>query len=300
MTEAYKIARRMALTGMAISGVLAALKIWIGQAAHSAATVADGFESAADVLASGLLIAGLTVAARPPDQDHPYGHGRYEILTGLAIGLILCVTGVNISYRSYLHIGAAGAHAPEAFAVWPLLLSLLAKGGQSYYKLRLARRIRSSALAAEGKHDLVDMVSGLVAVAALGLSLFDPVRFASADPIGGMAVGMIVLFLGCQVIRETSEQLVDTMPDGAHLNDLRRVAVSVRGVCDVEKVVARKTGLRWHVDLHMQVDPAMTVHDSHILTGLVKSALRTQLDWVENVLIHVEPYETKPAETLPE
>lgn len=290
MPAAYVSARRIAVTGLVVSGALAAMKIAVGLAAGSAATVADGVESAADVFASGLLILGLTLAARPPDRNHPYGHGRFEIITGLAIGFLLCLSGGGISYNSYLHVGHGGA-PPEAFAVWPLLISLAAKGTLSYYKLRAARQMNSAALAADGKNDFVDLISGCTALGALGLSLWNPTRFADADPIGGVLVGGIVLFLGLQVMWETSEQLVDTMPDDASLAELRQAAMRVEGVRDVEKILARKTGLRWHVDLHIQVDPLMTVRDSHVVAGKVKSALRENLDWVENVLVHVEPFE---------
>mgnify|MGYP000139974811 CR=1 FL=1 len=292
MTTAYQLARRIAITGMAVSGALAVVKITIGLAAGSAATVADGVESAADVFASGLLILGLTLAARPADRNHPYGHGRFEILTGLAIGMMLGLTGAGISYRSYLNIGHTGA-PPLAFAIWPLVISLVAKAILSYYKLRIAKRIQSGALAADGKNDFVDVISGCTALAALGLTLYDPGRFANADPIGGFLVGGIVLFLGLQVMWETSAQLVDTMPDDTNLTELRRVAMAVPGVQDVEKILARKTGLRWHVDMHIHVDPLMTVHDSHIVGGKVKSELRGKLGWIENVLVHVEPFEPR-------
>lgn len=290
MHEGYRQARRIAYLGLAVSAALAVLKIYIGLAARSAATVADGVESAGDVLASGLLIVALTFAAKPADDNHPYGHGRFETLAGLAIGVLLALTGAVIIYRGYRHIGLPDA-PPEAYAMWPLLISLISKGLLSLYKLRTARRVGSSALAADGKNDFVDLLSGLTALAALGLTLSDPVRFANADPIGAMLVGGIVFFLGGQVIRDTSEQLVDTSPEPERLDAIRSVAMSVEGVRDVEKILARRTGLRWHVDMHVHVDPLMTVHASHIVAGTVKSRLRTQLEWVENVLVHVEPFE---------
>jgi cation diffusion facilitator family transporter len=181
--------------------------------------------------------------------------------------------------------------AHNSGAIFPLLVSLGAKAALSYYKLRIASRIQSGALAADGKNDFVDVLSGCTALTALGLTLLDPQRFADADPIGGVLVGGIVFFLGLQVIWETSEQLVDTMPDDTKLASLRSVAMSVTGVKDIEKIHARKTGLRWHVDIHIQVDPLMTVRDSHIIAGTVKTALRTRLNWIENVLVHVEPFE---------
>lgn len=288
MIGPYALARKIALAGMCVSAALAVLKIAIGVSAGSEATLADGVESAADVLASGMLVLGLTLAAKPADEDHPYGHGRFEILTGLAIGLLLVGTGGGIAVHSFqaIHVNKA---PPAAYAVWPLLISLTSKGLMSAWKLRVAESIKSSALAADGKNDFVDLISGTTALACLGLTLFDPARFAHADAIGGCLVGGIVVFLGLQVIRETASQLIDTMPDGERLDEMRRVAMSVQGVRAIEKVHARKTGLRWHVDMHVHVDPAMRVDDSHVIAGKVKSVLREQLDWIENVLVHIEP-----------
>jgi cation diffusion facilitator family transporter len=240
-----------------------------------------------------------TLAARPADENHPYGHGRFEILTGLAIGALLTISGVGISYGSYFQIGAA-MEPPSAYAIAPLVISLLAKGFLSMYKLRLARRIGSAALAADGKNDFVDLISGCTALAALALTLLDPNRFRHADPIGGILIGCIVCFIGLQVIREASEQLVDTMPGAQQLAALRETAMRVNGVRGIEKVHARKTGLRWHVDVHVEVDPELSVRESHIIGGTVRSTLRRELDWIENVLVHVEPFDKPHSGPMPQ
>src|SRR5947208_11952678 len=100
-----QIGQRVALAGMLVSGAMAVIKILAGLSGHSTAVVADGLESAADVLASGFVLFGLTIAARPPDEDHPYGHGRFETLTGLLIGMVLALGGALISYLSIRRIG---------------------------------------------------------------------------------------------------------------------------------------------------------------------------------------------------
>src|SRR5258706_14648670 len=114
-----QIGQRVAIAGMLVSGVLAVIKIAAGLAGHSTAVVADGLESAADVLASGFVLLGLTVAARPADEDHPYGHGRFETLTGLLIGLALTGGGGLISYVSLRAIGTPH-ELLRAFVIWPL------------------------------------------------------------------------------------------------------------------------------------------------------------------------------------
>src|SRR5947208_837940 len=121
-----QIGQRVALAGMIVSGALAVIKILAGLSGHSTAVVADGLESAADVLASGFVLFGLTIASRPADEDHPYGHGRFEILTGLLVGLVLIAGGALVSYLSLRRIGQL--HEPlAAFVIWPLIISMLAK-----------------------------------------------------------------------------------------------------------------------------------------------------------------------------
>src|SRR5437588_4996310 len=119
-----QVGQRIAIAGMAASGVLAVLKIVAGILGHSTAVVADGMESAGDVFASGFVLLGLTLAALPADSNHPYGHGRAETLTGLIIGLVLSAAGALISYRSLLNIGTARP-MPEFFVIWPLALSAI-------------------------------------------------------------------------------------------------------------------------------------------------------------------------------
>jgi len=281
--------RRIAITSMLISAGLAAAKITIGLHARSTATVSDGVESAGDVLASGLVLLGLIIAAKPPDSEHPYGHGRLETLSALAVGMLLVATGVLISFES-LHLASDSTHTPAAYAVWPLIASIVIKAILSASKRHYGRKIQSSGLIADAWNDTVDILSGSTALLGLGLTLIAPEKFSAADHIGGSAVGVIVVFLGIRVVRDTVVQLMDTMPDPAAMDRIRRTGLTVPGVLGIEKCYARKTGLKWHVDLHLEVDPEMTVFESHEIATQVKEKIRSEVDWVADVLVHVEPH----------
>jgi cation diffusion facilitator family transporter len=274
---------------MLASAGLSAAKIIVGLHANSTAVVSDGLESAGDVLASGLALFGLMLAAKPPDTEHPYGHGRVEILSALIVGMMLTASGTLISFRSLQRMREV-LHAPAAYAVWPLLASIAIKTIMSWMKRRYGRKIRSSALQADALNDTVDIISGSTALVALAFTLYDPVKFVAADHLGGAAVGIIVIFLGVRVVRDTTLQLMDTMPDPVSMDRIRQVAVSVPGALGIEKCYARKTGLQWHVDLHLEVDPAMSVYESHEIATQVRNRIREQLDWVADVLVHVEPH----------
>jgi cation diffusion facilitator family transporter len=286
MPSPERTAARVALAGIAASAALAALKTGIGLAAHSVATVSDGVESAADVISSGLVYLGLRIAAKPPDDAHPYGHGRFETLSALAVGVLLAAAGAGICVRSLLTV----EQTPALFAIWPLGLSIATKSVMSVVKMRAGRAARSAALTADAWNDSVDILSGSVALIAVLLAVFDPGRLHEADRLGGFVIGLIVIFMGFRVVRETALQLVDTMPDPGQMQALRAEALMVPGAMGIDKCYARKTGLRYHVDLHLEVDPNLTVLASHEIARAVKRHLKNRLDWVADVLVHVEPH----------
>lgn len=273
---------------MAVSGSLAALKIIVGLTSGSNSVLADGFESAGDVVSSGMVFLGLTLAAMPADSNHPYGHGRAEILSGLTLGIMLFLGGVAIAVHALLGAGDQ-TRIPAAYAVWPLVLSIAVKIWLMRLKYRQGKAIGSASLVADAYNDAIDMISGVAALIALGLTLSDPERFPNADHYGAFAVGLIVMFTGARVMRDTGLQLMDTMPDEGLLDQIRDVALSVRGVMGVEKCFARKTGLQYHVDLHLEVDPQITVLEGHDIASRARDSIRERLKWVADVLVHVEP-----------
>jgi cation diffusion facilitator family transporter len=285
MPSPERTAARVALAGIAASAVLAALKTGVGLAAHSVATVSDGVESGADVVSSGLVYLGLRIAAKPADEDHPYGHGRFETLIAMAVGMLLAAAGAGICVRALL----TDQQTPALFAIWPLGLSIATKSVMSAVKMRAGRAARSAALTADAWNDSVDILSGSVALIAVLLAVYDP-HLENADRAGGFVIGLIVIFMGFRVVRETALQLMDTMPEPAQMDALRSAALSVPGALGVDKCYARKTGLRYHVDLHLEVDPNLTVLASHEIARAVKRHLKNRLDWVADVLVHVEPH----------
>jgi cation diffusion facilitator family transporter len=242
MTASVRMASRIALAGMVASALLAVLKIAVGLAAHSVAVVSDGMESGADFVTASLVWVGLWIAAKPADQDHPYGHGRFEILAGLAIGMLLSAVGAAICVGSVQQRDAP--HVPGLFSVWALMASIAVHGTFAAMKIREGRRAGSGSLTADGYHDLVDLFSGCAALTAVLLSNFVPGLHA-ADHYGGFVIGLIVIFLGLRVSRDTALQLMDTMPENAQMQEIRAAALGVPGALAVEKCYARKTGLRY-------------------------------------------------------
>jgi cation diffusion facilitator family transporter len=282
-----RIGRAVALTGIAASALLAALNISVGLYVESSSVFATGVEFAVDVLASVVVLLGLIVAGKPADDNHPYGHGRIESLAAFVVGLILVAGGIGVCANA---LRAVGEHhpPPSSLAVIVLSIAVVVRGIMSALKFRVGRRIGSGSLVADAWNDAIDILGALVALVAVWLTGHGE-RFLAADHYGGFAVGVIVVVTGVRVIRDATLELVDTMPDADRVAQLRGVAASVPGVFGVDKAFARKTGFTWHVDIHVEVDPAMTVAASHEIAGAVRRRVRSEVSWVADVLVHVEP-----------
>lgn len=296
LVGAFVRAQRLALVSVGCNVGLAGLAIWIGWVGGSTTVLAAGVEFAADVVASLVVLAGFWFASRPADLNHPYGHGRAETLTGLLVGLGLCLVGLAIATRSLQYLGQPSP-VPARFTVWPLVVAVLVKSALMAAKLRTGRRIGSQALLADAWNDSVDVLSAGAALAALGLALYDPVRFALADHFGGFIVGLFVIAAGLGVVRATSLDLIDTMPPDRVMDAARRAALAVEGVRGVEKCYGRRTGLQYHLDLHLEVDGWITVESGHDLAARVRDRICQDVLAVSDVLVHVEPATAVAADT---
>jgi cation diffusion facilitator family transporter len=204
------------------------------------------------------------------------------------IGMVLTAGGVLISFSSIQKLGRP-REVVASFVIYPLLVSLLAKGCLAVYKFHYGKRLKSDALRADAWNDMMDSVSATVALIAVGLALLDANRFAESDRYGGALVGVLVIATGLRIAYDTAMQLIDTMPGDDLMAQLREAARAEPGVRGVEKCFARKTGLKYHVDLHLEVDPEMTVRQSHDIAHQVRLRIMHKLDWVADVLVHVEP-----------
>lgn len=280
--------RRVALAGIAASALLATTNLVAGAMSGSTSVVATGVEFAGDVLASSVVLFGMLAAAKPADDDHPYGHGRLETLAAFVVGLALTLGGIGIGWTSLQNVGEHHP-PPTTLAITALVVAIAVRGVMSTLKFRVGRRLRSAALMADAWNDAVDILSASAALVAVSLARYDAERFLAADHYGGFVVGVVVVVTGVRVLRDASLELMDTMPDEAMMARLRDTARAVPGVVGVDKAYARKTGLQYHVDLHLEVDPALTVGRAHAIGGHVRSRVRGELDWVADVLVHVEP-----------
>ena len=185
--DKLKLGRRVTLLSILASIMLAAGNVFVGLLAGSTSVVAAGLEFSGDVLASTFVFVGMLVASKPADGDHPYGHGRFETLAGLVVGIILAAGGVGICWSSLQKISEVHS-PPSAYAIWPLFVAILVRGVMSSLKFKVGRRIQSASLVADAWNDAVDVLSAAAASVALGLTLYNPAQFLVAYHYGGFSV----------------------------------------------------------------------------------------------------------------
>jgi len=278
---------RVAVAGLFINGALAIVKLVTGLLGHSYALVADAVESMADIFGSMVVWGGLRIAQQPPDENHPYGHGKAEALAALVVALMLIGAALGISIEAVREI-VVPHHAPAAYTLWVLVGVVAVKEGMYRVGRRAARASGSNAVLADAWHHRSDAITSVAAGVGISIALIGGEGYEPADDWAALVASGVIAFNAIRLMRSPLGELMDVKP-AAITREAREIAGAVDGVADVEKVQARKSGTRYWVDMHVEVDPAMSVQDAHELAHTVKDAVRAAMPSVEDVLIHVEP-----------
>jgi cation diffusion facilitator family transporter len=287
---------RATFIGLAVNVLLSAVKLIAGIVGHSHALVADACESLTDIFSSIIVWRGVIIAAAPADEDHPYGHGKAEPLAAAVVSAILLFVAGWIAIEASHDIGQPRT-APKIFTLLVLLGVIMIKEGLFRFVSREADSVESAAVRADAWHHRSDAVSSIAAATGIGLALIGGVKFAWADDAAALAAAGVIAWNGWRLLRSTWGDLMDTAPDLEIKNEIRRLAEQVPGVAGVEKCFVRKMGYQFYVDMHVEVDPHMTVLRSHEIAHAVKDKIREAMPAVSDVLVHIEPMTvaTKPS-----
>lgn len=279
---------RLALLGLLINTTLAIIKLVAGLVGRSHALVADAVESLMDIVASLVVWGGLRIAAAPPDEMHPYGHGKAEALATLIVAMILAAAGVSIAVASVREL-LSPQHAPAAFTLWVLLAVVVIK--EALYRIGrlVSRRTGSGAVLADAVHHRSDAITSAAAALGISIALLGGPGFEIADSIAALFASAIIMFNAGRLMRSPLQELMDTRSPEP-IRRAREIAHAVVGVKDIEKLHARKSGRQYLVDIHVEVDPAMSVRDAHEIAHRVKDEIRAAMPEVLDVLVHIEPH----------
>lgn len=286
--------RRLVLVGVFLNIVLAAAKVTGGLIGRSHALIADGIESSLDIFSSGLMWGAMKYAERPPDEDHPYGHGKMESLAALVGAGFLILAGLSLGVHSareiiLLQTEATAANVPAAFTLGILAATIVIKEGLFRWLSRRGQEIGSNAVLTDAWHHRSDAVTSLAAVAGITAALVGGPTWAQADDWAALFSCALILFNGGKMLKTSIGDVLDQQASSEVVEAILKCVREVPGVTSVEKCRVRKSGFSRFADLHVRVSGDRSVREGHEIAHTVKDRLMTTEFHLADVTVHIEP-----------
>ena len=279
---------RVALLGLAINLVLAVGKIVAGVLGNAYALIADGIESALDIGGSAVIWGGLKFAARPPDETHPYGHGKAEPIAATVVAVGVIAAAIGLAVQSVREI-VTPHHSPAPWTLVVLVVIVVVKELLYRSVMRVGRDVESTAVQTDAWHHRSDALTSSAAFIGISVALLGGEGWEPADDWAALLACGLIAYNGFRLLSPALHEIMDTAPRGDLSVRTREAAAAVEGVCEVEKCLVRKMGLYFYVDLHVVVDGTISVRDGHDIAHEVKNAILTTDPRIADVLVHVEP-----------
>lgn len=287
----YKMVKIGAYIGIIGNIILALVKGVVGIVAESRALIADAIHSASDVISSIAVFIGVRAAKRPPDRDHPYGHGKAETLTAIIVAVLLFLVGAEIGIEAMKDIGKE-ATVPHAMALIAVIFSIVVKEGMFHYKYQLGKKYKSDALITDAWHHRSDAFSSIAAFVGIGASLLgdwiDVSWLLYGDVMAGLFVAILIMRMAWKLGKDSIHNVLDHVLHEEDTKEMREIVIQVDGVRRIDEFFAREHGYYVIVDIKIAVDPSITVEEGHAIAKNVKEALLT-INNVKDVFVHVNP-----------
>jgi cation diffusion facilitator family transporter len=280
-------------SAIAINLVLALVKISTGVVGNSYALIADGIESTADIFSSLIVLSGLQLSSKPPDQNHPYGHGKAESLAGLSVALFLFGAGIFIAVQAVGEI-LRPHQAPAGYTLVILGLIIVVKERLYRRMYRVGSDLNSSSLRSDAWHHRTDAITSLSAFVGISVALAGGEGFEAADDWAALLACAIIFVNGFRLLRPALDEMMDASASSDIEQQVVAIASSVDGVLAIEKHRIRKSGLGYLMDLHVEVAGQISVSEGHQIGHLVKDQLIASSLPITDVVIHIEPSDKHP------
>jgi cation diffusion facilitator family transporter len=279
---------RAAVMAMIVSAVLGAIKVIAGVVGHSYALVADGVESLLDIVSSLAVWGSLKISMTDPNKRFPYGYGKVEPLAGLAIAAGLIIVAGILAVES-VHEIASPHQTPAAYTLVVLVVVVAVKELLFRWLVRTGREIESRAIQNDAWHHRSDAITSIAAFVGISIALWGGPGYEQSDDWAALAACFIIAFNGVILLRSALRDVMDAAPTGETLQKIRDIAADVPGVAAIDDCRARKSGLGWLVDIHVEVNGDLPVREGHRIAHEVKDALLGANLGVLDALVHIEP-----------
>nr|WP_280818836.1 cation diffusion facilitator family transporter [Thiorhodococcus minor] len=292
-----KAVTRTAVVGAVVNLLLSAVKIIAGILGHSQALVADGLHSLSDLLSDILVLFAGHHANQGPDQSHPYGHARYETVATLVLGFLLLAVALGIGWDAAKRLfNPTELLRPDALAMAAALLSIGAKEWLYWWTLGYAKRVRSDLLRANAWHHRTDAVSSIVVLVGIVGTM---AGLPYLDAIAAVIVALMIAKIAWELGWEATNELVDTGLESERLAEVTETIRSVGGVRDIHMLRTRRSGGQASADVHVLVDPDISVSEGHMISVLVEQRLKREIDEMTDVTVHIDPEDDEIAPACP-
>ncbi len=292
----YREVTRAALLGLAVNFGLGAIKVTGGLVSGSYALIADAVNSLGDVFTSIIILFALRVAQRPPDAEHPYGHTRAEAIAASNVALLIMLSALAVGWEAIHRIWDVHG-LPPTWTLWIAGTNVVIKEALYRYNVGVGKRTGSQAIVANAWDHRSDALCSLAVLIGLGVVRSGGPSFLWADEAAALVVVAAIVLSGVALFRRSASELMDVQAAGGLVEDIRKTAFSEPGVRGVETLWVRKSGLEYFADIHIEVDPNLTVAEGHRIGHRVKDRLLKSFPVLRDVLVHLEPFpHTHPKE----
>lgn len=274
--------------GIGVSFMLALVKGAAGILGNSYALIADAIESLSDVFSSIILWFALKVAAKPPDENHPYGHGKAEPLATMVVGLALLAAATLISVESIKHL-LTPHEVPAPFTLVVLLVVIVVKEVMFRYVLKVGKETESGAVKADAFHHRSDAITSGAAFIGISVALIGGEGYEGADDWAALFAAAVILYNAYRIVKPALSEVMDEAPSQEVLEKVKAIAMAVKDVSGLDKCFVRKMGFEYYVDLHVMVNANLSVREGHRIAHEVKDAILAAYPRISDVLVHIEP-----------
>lgn len=269
--------------------LLALLKAAVGFFGNSFALIADAIESTTDIFSSILVMIGIKYSNKPPDKTHPYGHGRVEpLVTFIVVGILIVSAGV-IAFESISNIRTPH-ELPRSYTLWFLAVIILWKELSYRFVMRKSKETNSSALKADAWHHRSDALTSIAAFIGISTALIFGEGYESADDWAALVASGFIVYNCYLIFRPALGEMMDENAYPEIEENIRKISMTVDGITGTEKLLIRKTGMTYHVELHANVDGDITVRAGHEISHKLKDRLKHEIPGLANITIHIEPF----------
>lgn len=281
-----QIGNRTILITVVMNIFLSLIKLLAGFIGHSTSMISDGVHSLSDVISSIGVFIGLRISQKPADIDHPYGHEKFEAVLSKILAFILFLTGLSIGYSAIETIVSSSYIIPKMMTIWAALLSIGVKEWMYHYTIRQAKKIESTALAADAWHHRSDSLSSIGAlIGIIGARLGFPIL----DPLAALVITLIILKVAIEIFVEATNQVIDKAASPELVNEIIQQIQSVNGVLAIDSLKTRVHSNRIYVDLEISVEATLSLIEAHTIAEAVHYQLEQNIHKIKHCTVHVNP-----------